>query len=181
MRMTPVWSERMVARGRLLDRQCVVWLQGCRASAWMNWPMVAVSKLGDGALWIAAMLLLPWIDGQAGLMRMWQLLLLGGINVGLYLWIKRRIARPRPCHACEGVRAHTRPLDTFSFPSGHTLHAVAFTLVLSHHYPAASAALWGFCVLVAASRVVLGLHYPSDVVCAALLAAFTAEAVLLLG
>lgn len=179
MRVTPVWSERLVARGRALDRQCVLWVQGCRASSWMSWPMIAVSKLGDGALWVAVMLLLPWIDGQAGMSRMAQLVALGAINVALYLWIKRRIARPRPCHACEGVRAWARPLDTFSFPSGHTLHAVAFTVVLSHHYPLASAVLWMFCLLVAASRIVLGLHYPSDVLCAAGLAFVTAQAVLL--
>jgi undecaprenyl-diphosphatase len=55
------------------------------------------------------------------------------------------------------------PLDEYSFPSGHTLHAVAFTLIAVYYYPALAALLLPFTLLVAASRVVLGLHYPSDV------------------
>jgi undecaprenyl-diphosphatase len=58
------------------------------------------------------------------------------------------------------------PIDEFSFPSGHTLHAVGFALVVTHHYPDAGAVLWPFCASVAMSRVVLGLHYPSDVLAA---------------
>ena len=58
------------------------------------------------------------------------------------------------------------PLDEFSFPSGHTLHAVAFTLVALTYYPLLAWLLIPFSASVAASRVVLGLHYPSDVLAA---------------
>jgi undecaprenyl-diphosphatase len=58
------------------------------------------------------------------------------------------------------------PLDEFSFPSGHTLHAVAFSLVAMAHYPVLAWALVPFTASVAVSRVVLGLHYPSDVLAA---------------
>ena len=63
------------------------------------------------------------------------------------------------------------PLDPFSFPSGHTLHAVAFTVVAATHYPPLAALLVPFTLLIAASRVVLGLHYPSDVLVGAVLGA----------
>ena len=62
--------------------------------------------------------------------------------------------------------AHVPPLDEFSFPSGHTLHAVAFTAVACAWYPPLALLLVPFALLVAASRVVLGLHYPSDVLAA---------------
>jgi undecaprenyl-diphosphatase len=58
------------------------------------------------------------------------------------------------------------PLDEFSFPSGHTLHAVSFTLVALAYFPVLAPVLVPFTVLVALSRVVLGLHYPSDVLAA---------------
>ena len=60
-----------------------------------------------------------------------------------------------------------KPLDYFSFPSGHTLHAVAFGLVALFYYPLLAVVLMPFIVMVGISRVVLGLHYPSDVLAGA--------------
>src|SRR5690606_27432241 len=64
------------------------------------------------------------------------------------------------------IRAWVAPLDEFSFPSGHTLHAVAFSLVAVAHVPLLAWLLLPFTACVAVSRVVLGLHYPSDVLAA---------------
>ena len=64
------------------------------------------------------------------------------------------------------IRAWIAPLDEFSFPSGHTLHAVAFSIVAVAHYPLLAVVLLPFTACVALSRVVLGLHYPSDVLAA---------------
>jgi len=61
------------------------------------------------------------------------------------------------------------PLDEFSFPSGHTLHAVTFTIIALAYAPLLAPLLLPFALLVAASRVVLGLHYPSDVLAATLI------------
>lgn len=59
--------------------------------------------------------------------------------------------------------ARAASLDEFSFPSGHTLHAVAFSVIAIAWFPALTLPLLLFAMLVAMSRVVLGLHYPSDV------------------
>jgi undecaprenyl-diphosphatase len=61
------------------------------------------------------------------------------------------------------------PLDRYSFPSGHTLHAVMFTALVVPSVPELAIVLIPFTMLVAASRVVLGLHYPSDVLAGAAL------------
>jgi undecaprenyl-diphosphatase len=74
------------------------------------------------------------------------------------------------------VRAGADPLDPFSFPSGHTLHAVAFSVVAIVFYPVLAWVLVPFTVLVAVSRVVLGLHYPSDVLAGAALGALISAA-----
>ena len=81
----------------------------------------------------------------------------------LYKLMKNGLARERPFRADAGISLLAMPLDRYSFPSGHTLHSVAFTLMWIEYYPTLAWALVPFTVLVAASRVVLGLHYPSDV------------------
>ena len=60
-------------------------------------------------------------------------------------------------------------LDLYSFPSGHTMHAVGFTAVLLAYYPTIGILIAPFALLVASSRLVLGLHYPSDVIVGALI------------
>ncbi len=81
----------------------------------------------------------------------------------IYRILKHGTSRPRPYQVVPAIAAGATPLDAYSFPSGHTLHAVAFTMVAASHYPALAGLLALFTALTAASRVVLGLHYPSDV------------------
>ena len=55
--------------------------------------------------------------------------LAGAVALLLYKRLKRWTKRPRPFAADGRIRAWVAPLDEFSFPSGHTLHAVSFTIV----------------------------------------------------
>jgi undecaprenyl-diphosphatase len=139
---------------------------------------VAVSRLSDGLIWLAVMLALPAVGGVVGLGHTGQMALVGAVNLAIYACLKYGIGRPRPCDDCPGIRACARALDRVSFPSGHTLHAVAFAVLLSHHYPGLAPPLWAFAALVAVSRVVLGLHYPSDVLVGALIGVVTANVAL---
>jgi undecaprenyl-diphosphatase len=77
--------------------------------------------------------------------------------------------RPRPFNVHQQISLRSIPLDQFSFPSGHTLHAVIFTLVATHYYPMLSLGLIPFTILIGLSRPILGLHYPSDVLVGALI------------
>ncbi|MEP6632815.1 MAG: phosphatase PAP2 family protein [Luteimonas sp.] len=125
-----------------------------------------VSRLGDGVFWYALMLSMVLADGFRGLAASAHLAATGAIALLLYKLLKRWTRRPRPFASDVRIRAWVTPLDEFSFPSGHTLHAVAFTLVALAHYPILAWLLLPFTASVAASRVVLGLHYPSDVLAA---------------
>jgi undecaprenyl-diphosphatase len=64
-----------------------------------------------------------------------------------------------------------KALDQFSFPSGHTMHAVSFSIVALAYFPALFWLVVPFATLVALSRPILGLHYPSDVIAGAALGA----------
>ncbi len=128
-----------------------------------------VSRLGDGVFWYVLMLALLLVQGQTALPAVAQMLAAGVVALALYKWIKARTTRPRPCAQHDHIRISVAPLDEFSFPSGHTLHAVSFSIVAVYHYPALIWLVGPFTVLVALSRMVLGLHYPSDVLAGALL------------
>ena len=128
--------------------------------------LALASRLGDGVFWYLLMAGLVLADGWQGLAASSQLAATGAVALGLYKGIKRCTRRPRPFAADRRIRAWVAPLDEFSFPSGHTLHAVAFTTVAVAWYPALAWLLLPFTAAVAASRVVLGLHYPSDVIAA---------------
>jgi undecaprenyl-diphosphatase len=126
----------------------------------------AISRLGDGVFWYSLMGVLAIFGGAHGAFAALQMLTTSIVALALYRLLKRWSRRPRPFRSCDGVIARVPPLDEFSFPSGHTLHAVSFTIVAVAAFPALASLLVPFTALVAASRVVLGLHYPSDVLAA---------------
>lgn len=126
----------------------------------------AISRLGDGMFWYALMAVLAVVGGQRGLAAAAHMAATGLVALLLYRLLKRWTQRPRPYRVCPGVIAHVPALDEFSFPSGHTLQAVSFSIVALAWYPQLAPLLLGFTALVAASRVILGLHYPSDVLAA---------------
>lgn len=126
----------------------------------------AVSRLGDGAFWYALMLVLVMVDGWRGLDTAARMAVVGGVATLLYRRLKQWAKRPRPFAADQRIHAWIPPLDEYSFPSGHTLHAVAFSVVACAGYPALAWLLIPFTLSIAVSRVVLGVHYPSDVVAA---------------
>jgi undecaprenyl-diphosphatase len=132
----------------------------------------SVSRLGDGVAWYALMALMPlWLGWAQGLRAASHMLLVGAIGLVLYKFLKRTLVRERPFVGLVGIECAMPPLDRYSFPSGHTLHAVAFTTLATGFVPVLAWVLVPFTLLVAASRVVLGLHYPSDVLVGALLGA----------
>ncbi|NMG36567.1 phosphatase PAP2 family protein [Azoarcus sp. TTM-91] len=168
--MRPAPLERL---GRLLalDGACVVALNRVLAYRPCLWLARAVSRMGDGELWGVLILGLLLLPGQAGLRCALHMGAVALVGVALYLLIKRRAGRPRPCVRLAGLTVCARPLDEFSFPSGHTMHAVAFAIIAFAYFPLLGLALAGFAVLTAVVRVVLGLHYPSDVLAGSALGA----------
>lgn len=138
---------------------------------------VTVSRLGDGIVWYVLMLAFA-LSGPQGAFVAAQMAIAGLAGTALYRQLKHRLVRERPFISYASIRSGTAPLDRYSFPSGHTLHAVGFTLIATTHAPELAPLLVPFALLVAASRVVLGLHYPTDVLAGAAIGAAIARAVM---
>jgi undecaprenyl-diphosphatase len=138
-------------------------------------PFQLVSRLGDGILWYVLILLLPLIYGAQAVKPAIVMALTGLLGVILYGVFEALLRSRTALHPARGHLAGGAPLDRYSFPSGHTLHAVSFAWQASVHFPELGWVLVPLAGLIAASRVVLGLHYPTDVIAGAILGACLAE------
>lgn len=168
------WLDAGRLRSVELDRRGALALHCAATRPHVRWVFTWASRIGGAPSWLLLIALQPLLDAVAGPRRALLLLGLGGVNLLIYWALKRSTRRQRPFERCQGIRACMKVPDPFSFPSGHTLHAVAFGVLLSAFFPGLAPLLWTFASLVAVSRVVLGLHYPSDVLMGALIGAATA-------
>ena len=153
----------------LTDRKIMRRANGWLAPRWVRVWMMLASRLGDGWLW--------WGIGFGILLwggrHRYQVMVAGGVAAGAAQGVSRLIkiavARQRPCVAEKHRWANVPPPDPWSFPSAHTMTAFAFAVAIGYAYPALFAALLFAAASVALSRVLLGLHYVSDVVVGGLL------------
>jgi undecaprenyl-diphosphatase len=133
------------------------------------------SRLGDGIFWYVLILTLPIMFGRTAVRPAIVMALTGALGVLIYALLKRVFVRERPFITHAAIDRGAAPLDRYSFPSGHTLHAVSFTWQACAHFPELAWVLVPLAALIAGSRVVLGLHYPSDVLAGAAIGAALAE------
>ena len=142
-----------------------------RPPRWFRLWMIFATRGGDGWLWYGLSALVVVFGGStryAAVTAAWTACGAGAI---LFLLLKKLTGRKRPNTLVPHCWATLLPPDQFSFPSGHTITAFAFTIAVGSFYPHLLGALL-FCALsVATSRIVLGMHFLSDVVVGAMVGA----------
>lgn len=129
----------------------------------LNRFFAVISRLGNGVFWYVLIALLPLIYGIQGVKTAIHMMIVAIVLLVIYRRLKSATHRVRPYRYNNNILQNVAALDQFSFPSGHTMHAVGFTSVLLPYYPEWYWLVVPFTVLVGLSRLILGLHYPSDV------------------
>ena len=131
----------------------------------------SVSRLGDYPAYLISGIACAAMLEEAGLAFIVQCLVTAAVGILLYKILKNWLVRERPYVTHAGISCAAAPLDQYSFPSGHTMHAVSFAILFSAHVPEMIWLMAPFAGLVAMSRMILGLHYPTDVLVGAALGA----------
>jgi undecaprenyl-diphosphatase len=147
------------------------------APRWVRYWMLWATRAGDGWLWWGMGLVILLFGGDQRFLAMAAAALSAGVGVVLFRMIKKTTGRRRPCMFEPHCWATLLPPDQFSFPSGHTITAFAVTVSLSHFYPEMRPGFLFCAISVAASRVVLGMHFLSDVMAGAALGTLLAVVV----
>ncbi|MFJ9484024.1 phosphatase PAP2 family protein [Streptomyces mirabilis] len=151
-----------------MDHRIVSALRECATDPRVAGAARALSWAGEhAALWLAAGLAGAALDGGRRGAWLRGTALTAGAHL-VSMGVKRVVRRPRPAHIVPLVRTAGR----HSFPSSHATSAAAAAVAVgalgAHAVPPLAAAV---CV----SRLVAGVHYPSDVAAGAALGALTAR------
>jgi undecaprenyl-diphosphatase len=163
--MIPAKAMRTYIRAR--DHRIMKRVHGWRAPRWIRLWMMLATRGGDGWLWYAMAAVILLFGGPVRFAALGAMGLSAAGTIFLFLRLKRLTGRKRPCHIEPHCWATLLPPDQFSFPSGHTMTAFAVATCLSVFYPSLTAGLFFCAVSIAISRVILGMHFLSDVLAGA--------------
>ncbi len=167
--MSQFKSNELFARVDNFETRYCILLNNSSRRVFIRLFFHGISRLGDGVFWYSLIAFLVYLNGREGITQAVQLVLTGLTGVLIYKFLKEKLVRERPFIQCDSIQQAAPALDRYSFPSGHTIHAFSFSILFSYYLPEVAALVWGFTVLIGMSRLILGLHYPSDVLAGALL------------
>lgn len=153
-----------------LDGQVLMFIQEHLRFSEISPIVVAITKLGNGGfIWIvlSVLLLFPKKTRRAGILSL--VALLGSLCITNF-FLKNYVARVRPYEVVEGLHCLVERAKDWSFPSGHASAAFASAVVI---YKSRPKRLGVPCMIlafaIALSRLYVGIHYPSDVICGAVI------------
>jgi undecaprenyl-diphosphatase len=135
-----------------------------RAPSWIRLWMICATRGGDGWLWYMMGAVILLFGGAGRFATIGASALASSIGILLFLKLKRVFHRRRPCAIEPHCWARLLPPDQFSFPSGHSITAFAVATPMVLHYPTLAAGLVFCAMSIALSRIMLGLHFLSDVI-----------------
>lgn len=151
------------------DHRVMRRMNAWQAPRWVRFWMLASTRMGDGWIWYSLGAILLVVGGAERFVAVGAAGCAAIAGVFVFKALKKMSRRQRPCHVAAHCWATILPPDQFSFPSGHTMTAFAIALVVSYFYPSLEGPMYFLAASIAFSRVVLGMHFLSDVLAGAML------------
>lgn len=160
-------AEAMLSYISHRDHKLMRRLNHWPAPRWVRVWAICATRGGDGWLWYAMGLIILLFGGEQRFLAVGCAAMAAAIGIAIFLKLKKVTGRKRPCAMEPHCWATLLPPDQFSFPSGHTITAFSVALTLSHFYPSLTLGLMFCAVSIAASRILMGMHFLSDVLAGA--------------
>jgi undecaprenyl-diphosphatase len=151
------------------DHKLMRKLNRWRPPRWIRVWALAATRAGDGWLWYFFGLLIALFGGETRWLAIGAAASAALVGIALFVSVKHISGRKRPCEIEPHCWAQVLPPDQFSFPSGHTITAFAVAVTLGQFYPALLPYLLFCAASIALSRILLGMHFLSDVLVGGLL------------
>lgn len=147
-----------------LDASILLYIQESVRNPVLTSYVKVITTLGNGgAIWILLTLIMLIIPKTRRIGCMMVLSLIGTLLINNML-IKNLVARTRPYEVVGGLTYLISKPREYSFPSGHAASSFAAAWVMFRQLPkryGVPALL--LAILIALSRLYVGVHYPSDV------------------
>ena len=153
-----VWDQIQSNDHRLMRR-----VHRWRAPRWFRILMIAATRGGDGWLWYTLGLILLLYGGEYRFEAIGAAATAAVLGIFLFRTLKHASRRKRPCEIEPHCWAKILPPDLYSFPSGHAITAFAVAVSIGLFYPQLQGCLLVAAFLIASSRIILGMHFLSDV------------------
>lgn len=158
-----------------IDGEILLWIQNNLRKEFLNPLVMFITSLGNaGVFWLALCILFLFLPkykkiGLQGLLA----ILIGFIITNL--WLKNVTARVRPYEMIDGLYLIGKKANDFSFPSGHSTCSMAASVVLFTKLPRRQGIFaLALGLMICASRLYIGIHYPTDVLAGMLIGTMSA-------
>ena len=152
-----------------LDALSLLWVNRFQRFKPLTSAFRSISHTGDGYLY-GSLLVLALVSQEIQNIIWAKVVILAFlIELPCFVLLKLLVKRGRPFTRFSECLRAVDPKDEFSMPSGHAAGAFLVANLVANFYTDFAALAYVWAILIALSRVFLGVHYPTDIMAGAVL------------